>query len=193
MATETKQRMTTEAYLALSEERHFTQLIDGEVIETEATGRHQLLTKRILFAFCTWTQQAPNRGEAFIPINVRMDARNVFGPDVSWLRESQLPPEGDWLYIDGPPSIAVEVRSPSTWRYDIGTKKANYERRGCPELWLVDGDAGVVMVFRRSTAAAPAFDVALELGRGENLGSPQLPGFSLSLEAVFAPLRGPRA
>ncbi|MGI8902663.1 MAG: Uma2 family endonuclease [Solirubrobacteraceae bacterium] len=188
MATQTGQRMTAQAYFA-TDERHFTQLIDGEVIVTEATGRHQLLAKRILFAFCTWTRAAPGRGEAFIPINVRMDEHNVFGPDISYLSESELPSAADWLYIDRPPSITVEVRSPSTWRYDIGTKKANYERQGCPELWLVDGEADTVLVFRRSARGAPAFDVALELSRREELSSPQLPGFSLALEALFAPLR----
>ena len=43
------------------------------------------------------------------------------------------------------PDIAVEVRSPSTWRYDIGAKKSGYERRGLPELWLVDTRADEVL------------------------------------------------
>ncbi len=58
-----------------------------------------------------------------------------------------------------PRTWLVDVRSPSTWRYDIGTKKSVYEREGLPELWLVDTDAGVLLVFRRSTPKAPSFDV----------------------------------
>ena len=41
----------------------------------------------------------------------------------------------------------------------MGTKKSVYEREGLPELWLVDTDAGVLLVFRRSTPKAPSFDV----------------------------------
>lgn len=81
--------------------------------------------------------------------------------------------------------IAVEVRSPSTWRFDIGAKKAGYERRGLPELWLVDPQADGVLVFRRSSPGVPTFDVALEIGRDGQLTSPSLPGFSLALAELF--------
>jgi Uma2 family endonuclease len=83
------------------------------------------------------------------------------------------------------PDLAIEVRSPSTWRYDIGAKKAGYERHGLRELWLADTAAGVVLAFRRSARDAPAFDVALELSREQSLSSPLLPGFSLALAELF--------
>jgi Uma2 family endonuclease len=56
---------------------------------------------------------------------------------------------------------------------------------GLPELWLVDDRSQTVLVFRRSHPDAPAFDVALELGRGEALRSSLLPGFVLRLEDLF--------
>jgi Uma2 family endonuclease len=85
------------------------------------------------------------------------------------------------------PDIAVEVRSPSTWRYDIGPKKRRYEQHGLPELWLVDTDADEVFVFRRSAPDAAEFDVVLQIARGDHLTSPQLPDFELSLDALFGP------
>jgi hypothetical protein len=39
--------------------------------------------------------------------------------------------------------------------------------------------------FRRSAPEVTTFDVALELGRGETLSSPQLPGFELALDELF--------
>jgi len=77
------------------------------------------------------------------------------------------------------------VRSPSTWRYDIGAKKAGYERHGLPELWLVDTAAEEVLVFKRSTSKAPSFDVALELTREDTITSPLLPGFAFSVAELF--------
>jgi Uma2 family endonuclease len=53
-------------------------------------------------------------------------------------------------------------------------------------LWLVDTDASVVLIFRRSRASAPAFDVSLELASGDALASPLLPGFTLALDDLFA-------
>jgi Uma2 family endonuclease len=82
------------------------------------------------------------------------------------------------------PDLAVEVRSESTWRYDIGVKKARYESAGVAELWLVDTRAPSVLVFRRSAPQAPAF-VALELERRASLASPLLPGLALDLTRLF--------
>ncbi|MBA3305663.1 MAG: Uma2 family endonuclease [Thermoleophilaceae bacterium] len=83
------------------------------------------------------------------------------------------------------PDLAVEVRSPSAWRYDIGAKKAAYERHGLPELWLVDTAAEAVLAFRRSVPGAAIFDVALELGRDARLESALLPGFALAVGELF--------
>ena len=79
-----------------------------------------------------------------------------------WYAEGRGPRrDGDRPYPV--PDLAIEVRSASTWRYDIGAKKAAYERGGLPELWLVDTAADEVLVFRRSAPTAATFDVSLEL------------------------------
>jgi len=83
------------------------------------------------------------------------------------------------------PDLAIEVRSPSTWRFNVGAKKAAYDRCGLRELWLVDTAAEAVLAFRRSGRYAPAFDVALEVARDESLASPLLPGFALALVELF--------
>jgi len=119
-----------------------------------------------------------------LPLDVQLDERNVFKPDILWYADDRAPAR----HAEPPspmPDLAVEVRSPSTWRYDIGAKKAAYERRGLPELWLVDTAAEAVLVFRRSKRDAPTFDVALELGVGEALASPLLPGFALAVGKLF--------
>jgi Uma2 family endonuclease len=81
------------------------------------------------------------------------------------------------------PDLCVEIRSSSTWRYDVGRKKSVYEAGGLPELWLVDYDT--VIVFRRSQPDERTFDVALDLSRQDRLTSPQLPGFELDLARLF--------
>ena len=85
----------------------------------------------------------------------------------------------------GLPDLAVEIRSPSTWRYVLGTKKARYDAGGLPELWLVDTLAHSVLVYRRSRERAGRFDVELELAGSDELGSPLLPGFAVSVERLF--------
>jgi Uma2 family endonuclease len=91
------------------------------------------------------------------------------------------------VYPEHVPDLCVEIRSASTWRFDIGAKKRVYESGGLPELWLVDDAAEAVLAYRRSDPESETFDVALELRRGESLTSPQLPGFELSIDELFKP------
>ena len=180
------QTMTAREYLELPP--HETagpwSLVDGELVVTEATALHQRLALRLAFAFEEWIRSGTRRGTVSLPIDIAIDDRNVYAADVSWYPEGRDPAtEGERPY--SMPGLAVEVRSPSTWRYDIGAKKSGYERTGLPELWLVDTDAREVLVFRRSSASAPSFDVSLQLSTDDVLESPLLPGFALPLERLF--------
>lgn len=182
------QRMTAEEYLARPESVNGRreQLVDGVIVVNEPRPLHQAVLLDVLQSIRDWERSGAGRGPVWLPLDVKIDAFNVYGPDILWYAEGRGPRRDD-----APPApipdLAVEVRSPSTWRYDIGAKKSGYERSGLPELWLVDTAAAVVLVFRRSAQAATTFDVALELGRGDALASPAMPGFALALDSLFAP------
>ncbi|MGH2762743.1 MAG: Uma2 family endonuclease [Thermoleophilaceae bacterium] len=180
----TATRMTAEEYFAVSVERDWTELVDGVMVVDEPMLLHNLAQTRIVTELANWTDAAPNRGFVSTPSSILVDRHNVFSPDVLWISEEHLPKRFDER-LDAVPDLAVEIRSPSTWRYDVGKKKATYERGGLPELWLVDTAAWSVLVFRRSSKAASAFDVELELSRSDRITSPQLPGFSLAVERLF--------
>jgi Uma2 family endonuclease len=175
--------ITAAEYLALDlPPRH--ELVDGHIVVNQPGLRHALLMTRLLVALHDWTRVGEGRGLVVVPIDVGVDRFNVYAPDVLWYGAGHAPsPDAQAPYRL--PDLAVEIRSPSTWRYDIGAKKSAYEREGLPELWLVDSDAGVVVVFRRSQPASPTFDVALELDAPATLTSPLLPGFALGVAALF--------
>ncbi len=182
----TAQRMTAEEFVAAPVPDHGRpwNLVDGEVVVNEPTRLHLCVQRNLVVALHDWTRAAHGRGSAELPADIAIDDRNVFAPDILWYSAERLPA------VDAPapypmPSLAVEVRSPSTWRYDIGVKKATYERHGLPELWLVDTVASAVLIFRRSRPEVATFDLALELGNGEALTSPMLPGFELQVGDVF--------
>ena len=178
------ERMTADQYLAIEQETRGWELIAGEVVVEEASIEHQRVATRLLGALLTWIRSEEGRGEAVMPLDVKLDHENVFAPDLLWY--AGRGPQSGSPRPYPMPDLAVEVRSPSTWRYDLGTKKSKYEAHGLRELWLVDTPSQTVLVFRRSQPAAESFDVALEPGRGEVLGSPLLPGFALALDELFA-------
>ena len=182
------QRMTVAEYFEQDDPRR-TDLIDGEVVVTEPRALHQRVLLDLLMSLEFWRRASPGRGEATLPIDVLLDDHNCFAPDVLWYREGRGPGRTE-VRPQPLPDIAAEIRSPSTWRYDIGPKKARYEQYGLPELWLVDTAADEVIVYRRSMPQAPTFDVCLEFARGDDLTSPLLPGFALPLDELFGEATG---
>lgn len=185
-AVPVKERMTADEYLArpFEEGLRRQELVDGEVVVSQATALHARLQKSLIVALEVWVRGGQHRGEVFVPIDVKLDDLNVFAPDISWYSALNAIAVQDQPPYPCP-DLAIEVRSPSTWHYDIGAKKSTYERHGLAELWLVDPPAAQVLIFRRSGPGAKAFDLALERGRGDALESPLLPDFALALDELF--------
>jgi Uma2 family endonuclease len=178
--------LSADAYLATGDSRpRWTELIHGEVrIMNSPTLRHARVVAALQFALRSWTKGGSARGEAPGTLDIRIDDSTVVAPDVLWFAAGRLA-DDDAVFVSFVADLVVEVRSPSTWRYDITTKFAIYEQAGVPELWMVDTAANTVLVYRRSAPHVPAFDIALELAAGEELTSPMLPGFSLAIAALF--------
>ncbi len=177
-------RITAEQYYTASVEGDRKQLVDATIVVGEAKPIHGVLQLELLMALRRWIVDGDRRGLVLPPTDIALDQYNVYGPDVIWFAEEHVPADLR-EYPERVPDLCVEIRSPGTWRYDVGAKRAGYERGGLPELWLVDDVAATVLVYRRSTPAASSFDVALELSRGETLTSPLLPGFALALDELF--------
>ena len=179
----TKTRITADEYLAMEElEGRRTALIDGEIVMNEPTRWHQRALLEIASAVLLWEKGGPGRGVASLPLDIKLDEFNVYAPDVLWYATERAPA----IMAPRPypaPDLVVEIRSPSTWRYDIGRKKSGYEAAGVRELWLVDFTS--VLVFRRSGPQRPDFGVTLELTAEETLASSLLPGFGLPLADLY--------
>ncbi|MEA2685046.1 MAG: hypothetical protein QOE93_241 [Actinomycetota bacterium] len=160
------------------------QLVDGEVIVNDPTLRHQEAAKRIIVALELWIRSASGRGRVGFGGNWTVAPGQVFKPDVWWVPHDRLL-DLDAARDDVPPTVVVEVRSPGTWRFDLGRKRQVYEQVGVQELWLVDTPASTVLVFRRSMPESPDFDVDAEFGPGETVTSPLLEGFALPVDDLF--------
>jgi Uma2 family endonuclease len=155
-------------------------LVDGEVVVNDPGFQHQEVVRRLLKALGDCCDVAPERGRAGFGGNWIFGPYTLLEPDVWWCA---VRPTGN--FSDTPPDLAVEVRSPSTWRYDIDKKRDIYEAVGVPELWLVDSEAETILAWRRPPGAA-AFDPVAVLGTGDDLTSPLLDGLRLSIDDLFA-------
>lgn len=184
--TTTKIRMNVEEYdRVTADDLRPTQLVDGEIVVNDPRYPHARLQAVLIKALGAW-EDASGVAHVAGPTEVRLTEYDSYGPDLVLVPAMPQLTGRDTLAVL--PLLCVEIRSPSTWRYDIGRKKAVYEAAGIPELWLVDGVAAEVLIFRRSLPDAPAYDIALELTRADRLTSPLLPGFALDLAGLFASL-----
>lgn len=182
------QPMTAEEFLALPVPQRGRpwNLVDGEVVVNEPSALHGHLQATLFRALDQWSGRGEHRGTVKWPLDVELEQASVFAPDLLWYAEHNAPD----LRSPPPyplPDLAIEVRSHSTWRYDIGIKKATYERHRLPELWLVDTAADAVLVYRRMARGSATFDVALELSASDQLTSPQLEGFAVAVADLFPP------
>jgi Uma2 family endonuclease len=166
------ERLTAEEYLAREDPRR-TDLIDGIVVVNEPGLPHQHAVGQIYRAFRAW-EESGGRGQVTLALDLRLEDDQVYAPDLMWFVDpvpltSERAPRV--------PDLVVEVRSPSTWVYDMGRKRELYERHGVRELWLADPFSRSIYVLRRPAADA-GFAPPMELFADDVLTSPLLSGFN---------------
>jgi Uma2 family endonuclease len=181
----TEQLMDADAFLARPPTRWREELIDGRIVVNEPVMRHQLAAAEILFALDRWIREGSGSGRASLPVNLRVSDHNVFSPDVLWYADAGRTDVDASAQLH-PPDLVIEVRSPSTWKYDVGVKSERYAGWGVGELWLVDLVSRIVIVRRRTGTDSSGFDVVEEVSEEEALTSPRLPGFALRVQEIFA-------
>jgi len=113
------------------------------------------------------------------PVNVAVDDRNVYQPDLLVLPADSPRPAPDWeLPL---PLWVVEVLSPATARYDETVKLPRLGRAGVREASIVAPRAREGEVFDLAAGTRTVH------GAGGVARSLTLPGFALALDGYFAP------
>lgn len=176
--------MTADEFFALPEELPHTQLINGVLVMNSPAAMHQRIIVDLIQSFGRHLDVHRDAGVLGIELDTPLDDRNVYKPDLWWV-PSERRPADDVNRFPTPPELVVEVRSPSTWRYDVGTKLRMYEAHGVAEVWLVDTAASVVLVYRHRSATSAHFDVELELTVDDLLSTPLVEGWEIDLAALF--------
>ena len=125
--------ITAEEYFAVSREGDRTQLIDGVMVVNEPRFLHAVVQTRLLAALVAWTEKGPGRGLAGSPIDVTMSEHDVYGPDVIWYSEERIPTDWEAKH-QAMPDLVAEVRSPGTWRFDIGLELSAGDTLASPVL-----------------------------------------------------------
>jgi Uma2 family endonuclease len=179
-----ERHLTADEFLALDAWLPHVELIDGEVVVDSPNVIHQHVIDELTALLREWIKAAHGRGQRGSCVDVKVDSRNVYEPDVWWYCEERKPGFGKFR-LALLPDLAVEVLSPSNRQYDLDVKRVRYEQVGLPELWIIDPYAATATLWRRSESGTPSFDVTVKVERDGRLASPQMPGFEVKLAELF--------
>ncbi len=160
------------------------ELIDGELFVTPSpTPMHQYVSGRLQYHF---QQRVRELGFGLVfdaPLDVRLEKRTIVQPDLIIILPDRRPiVTGE--RVEGAPSLAVEILSPSTRTVDRTTKRDIYARYGVPEYWLVDTEARTVTVCSDPHEGR----YRVERVSRDNAVSEIISGMSADLTELFAPI-----
>lgn len=161
------------------------ELIDGELVVTPSPSpMHQRVSRRLhrLLERCIIDAEL---GEFFgAPLDIQLSNDSVLQPDLIVLLYDrfQLVTERN---VEGPPSLVMEIISPSTRHIDHGAKRDLYARYGVPEYWLIDPDQEHVTICSDPEAGYYRSQVSANI----TATSATIPTLSVDLRRLFN--RGP--
>jgi Uma2 family endonuclease len=186
MATVTA-HMTTEELLAQPDNGMDRWLIAGELRERPMTTRnrfHSYSMTNIATELEIWRRRQPEpRGQVLTGdagVRLQRDPDTTFGVDVVYISPAVLAQQtGAITLIEGVPTLAVEILSPSDVLEDVNDKIDAYLEAGVPLVWILDPHRRTVTVHRPG-AEPELFNVQHILS-----GEPQLPGFSVPVRQLF--------
>src|SRR3972149_6240022 len=169
--------LTYKDYEALPADGRRYELHEGELSVTPApSSRHQRILRNLNDVL--W-QHVKGRGLGevlFAPIDCILSDISVVQPDLVYPdpTRSRLVSERG---IEGPPTLVVEILSPSTTGIDRGTKRQLYAKYGAPHYWIVDPEARTIEAHVLSEAK---YQLAARVFGSEPVSLPPFPALAFA-------------
>lgn len=136
--------LTYRDYEALPADGRRHELHEGELSATPAPSpRHQRISGNLNEVLRQHVKRRRLGEVLYAPIDCILSETTVVQPDLVYLDSSRLPAVSA-RGIEEPPTLVVEILSPSTTLVDRSTKRQLYARYGIPFYWIVDPEAHAV-------------------------------------------------
>jgi len=170
---------TWDDYRSWDDDRRW-EVIGGEAyaMSPAPSTRHQRIHTELVRQMANTFEARPCQVFS-APTDVKLSDRDVVQPDILVVCDpKQIRP----THIEGPPSLVVEILSPSTGQRDRVLKMDLYARSGVREVWLVTPFPQSIEVFvlEGATYRRPA-----AYTQADHLASPTFDGLTIDLAPVF--------
>jgi Uma2 family endonuclease len=114
------------------------QIIDGILYVTPAPGRPHQGTSGNLYSVLRPHVLGSALGELYYaPFDVILSETTIVQPDILFIDHERIGMLTD-RGMEGPPTVVVEILSPSSSRIDRVRKLSIYAQHGVPNYWIVD-------------------------------------------------------
>jgi Uma2 family endonuclease len=139
--------LTYRDYEALPADGRRYELHEGELSVTPAPGtRHQRVSGALHLLLSPYVATQGLGEVLYAPVDVILADTTIVQPDLVYLDPTRAHLVSD-RGIEGPPTLVVEILSPSTTRNDRGIKAELYRRYDVPYYWIVDPEAGTIEAY----------------------------------------------
>ena len=172
---------TVEDYMQLPEGAPF-QLINGKLtFMASPKVLHQNISFILSGLFFNFLREYPIGKFLTAPMDVHLDVKNVFQPDLLFVSNERSHIVQDFVY--GAPDLVVEITSPGSKKMDSKDKMAVYGKYHVREYWLIDPGTKSVQLFENQ---GDEMIEKAKLGMGGRVESQVLQGFQLEVKDLFA-------
>jgi Uma2 family endonuclease len=154
------------------------ELVKGEhIVVPPPKSRHTRIQQKIQDVLRPFVREH-GLGEVHIEAGFRLSSDSWLQPDVSFVQAAQIESDDPSGYYQGAPAVALEVVSDSNTAAQLDLKTELYFANGSNEVWVVYPKTKQVIVHLA--------DGDIRTVAGGELRSELLPGWSVSVEALFA-------
>ena len=180
---------TIDDLLAMPDDGVERWLIRGELREKDAemtkrNRHHAALTARLSQLIGNWIDTQPEpRGEVYdgeAGLYLRRNPDTAVGVDVVYMPPGSAAAQTDLTtMLEGKPTLAIEVLSPSNTEEEVNEKVDDYLAVGVPLVWIVDPHLQTVTVLRPNLPPE-MFNTTHTLS-----ADPHMPGFTVPVIKLF--------
>ncbi len=166
-------------YRAMPEETR-AGIIDGEFFDMSAAPalQHQQVLSELNNAFRVHFKGKPCQ-VFFAPVDVKLADDTVVQPDLLVVcDQDQL----QITHVEGPPSLVVEILSPSSSLHDRWRKMRRYAAADIAEYWIVDPVAHLIEIYALDGAG---YRLHGSFGPGEEARSAQFKELTVAVDGLF--------
>ena len=165
------------------------ELVGGRIVTLMPTGhRPSRVAARIFQSLDAYAEEI-GRGLAYtdnvgFAVPELTSGRQSFSPDASYYLGPI--PSNEMDFLEGPPILAVEVRSKTDYgpaaEAEQAAKRADYFEAGTAVVWDVDSQAQIIKSYLAATPEEPFIFTPGQIADAE----PAVPGWRLAAARIFA-------